>query len=808
MPPMKTPAKFSSALRRPGSRLTLAGAWPAVALSVSHTVASAAAPATPDLTQLPPAVDREVSFSADIRPILEKSCVRCHGPERPKGGLRLDSREAALKGGESGAAILPGDSAKSPLIHDVARLVPDMEMPPTGKGDPLTPAEVGLLRKWIDQGAAWDVQPAEPRVEFSVTPTVQFISVSGNAARFREHYWNQEGWGGGASEFSLKYDLDPRTHVDIDGRALVGPDDYRFRTKVRRDDLGWVRLEYRESSRFYDDTGGYYEPFGTPAPRLGEDQVVRRRQATAEIGLEIPDWPKIRIAYDLRLRDGTESTLNWGSLTGNGLDRAIFPGRKRVDETTHQLTLDVSYDWNGLGIADFAQFEWHQQDNQRLSYDIQNPNFDFATLARDQQDYWRGANALRLERNLRDWLYVSGGYLYSRLDDDGGFRLQSFSPSDPTTPPSLDQSSDDITIRRQSHVINANTLIGPWEHLHFYAGLQAEWTRQEGFAAGQSFGQPTSYDANIDRAATDENFGVRYAGLPGTILWAETRFQQDSYSHFEEGLADAQQQFLRDTDADGSLAEYETGFSVAPWRPVNFQAKYRHRDRNNDYDHLRDVDLFSSGNGYPAFIRSRDTETDEIEARLVYQATRWLKTTLKYSSAATDYTTATAAWQDIGQVPPADYPASSIQSGEYDAQTVSAGFVLTPWQRLHLGTTVGWTTSRTRSGINNGAEVVPYKGDTWNLFNSLTYVLDEKTDLLATYLFSTADFTQDNADAGLPLGIAYTRHAATAGVSRRLKHDRTIRVEYGYFTYDEPTLGGAADYTAHALFASFRIPWR
>ncbi|MCC6232936.1 MAG: hypothetical protein IT580_09850, partial [Verrucomicrobiales bacterium] len=87
-------------------------------------------------------------------------------------------------------------------------------------------------------------------------------------------------------------------------------------------------------------------------------------------------------------------------------------------------------------------------------------------------------------------------------------------------------------------------------------------------------------------------------------------------------------------------------------------------------------------------------------------------------------------------------------------------------------------------------------------------VLDEKTDLLSTYLFSTGDFEQDNAAAGLPLGVRYTRHAATAGVVRRMKQEQSLRLEYGFFTYDEPTLGGAADYTAHGLFASYRIPWR
>ncbi len=793
---------------------TVAPRFAAVASLLAATFVSLparAAAALPDPSRLPPPAARPVSFSADIQPLLEMACLRCHGPEKPKSGLRLDNQESALRGGDGGVAIVPGDSAKSPLIHFVAGLVEDMEMPPTGKGDPLTPDEVGVLRAWIDQGAPWSEEPAGPAVTFTLTPAVQFISVDGDTARFREHNWTREGVGGGASEFSIKYDTDPRTHVEMDGRALVGPDDYRFQVRVRRDDLGWVRLAYREFSRFQDDTGGYYAPFGTPAPRWGDDFVLRHRHATAEFGLELPDWPKFRLAYDLHLRDGTEATLNWGGVSGDGVTRNIFPGRKRVDETTHLITFDVSYDWDGLLISDQAQFEWHGQDNLRTQYEITGPAFDYGTSVRDRQDYWRGANVLRLERSLRDWLYVSGGYLYSQLRDTGGFDVTSFAPSDPTVPPSLDMNSDDITLRRQSNVLNANTMLGPWSDLHFYMGLQAEWTRQEGFAGGQTYGTPTTYDANIDRAATEENFGLRYAGIPMTVLFAETRFQQETYSHFEEGLADATQTFMRDTDAEGDTKDYEAGFSISPWRSVSFQAKARRRDRANDYDHLKDVDLFSPnrGIGYPAFIRSRETQTDEIETRLVLQPLRWLKTTLKYSISSTEFTTTTDGWDEPDLFnPPAPYPGGTVNAGDYDAQTLSAGFVFTPWSRFLLSPTVGWTTSRTRSSVNNAAESVPYEGDTWTLLTSATFIVDEKTDLLGTYLFNTADYSQDNAASGLPLGMEYTRHAMTFGVARRMKHERLLRLEYGFFEYSEPTLGGAADYTAHGLFASFRIPWK
>ena len=111
-----------------------------------------------DVSKIPPASDAKgVTYSKDIKPIFEKSCTKCHGAEKQKGKLRLDSREAALKGGEDGKVITPGDSAGSILVHNVAHVGDEDEyMPPPDNKDkipPLTPQQIGLVRAWIDQGA-------------------------------------------------------------------------------------------------------------------------------------------------------------------------------------------------------------------------------------------------------------------------------------------------------------------------------------------------------------------------------------------------------------------------------------------------------------------------------------------------------------------------------------------------------------------------------------------------------------------------------------------------------------------------------
>ena len=66
-----------------------------------------------------------------------------------------------MAGGDEGPIVVVGKSAESRLIHSVARTDPDYPMPPEGQGDPLTPAEVGLLRAWIDQGAKWSADAAD-----------------------------------------------------------------------------------------------------------------------------------------------------------------------------------------------------------------------------------------------------------------------------------------------------------------------------------------------------------------------------------------------------------------------------------------------------------------------------------------------------------------------------------------------------------------------------------------------------------------------------------------------------------------------
>jgi hypothetical protein len=111
-----------------------------------------------DVSKLPPpSTQKDLTYEKDIKPLFEQSCVKCHGTEKPKAKLRLDSLAGALKGGQDGKVVEPGNSAKSMLVHNVAHVGDEDDwMPPPNnklKIKQLTPEQIGLLRAWIDQGA-------------------------------------------------------------------------------------------------------------------------------------------------------------------------------------------------------------------------------------------------------------------------------------------------------------------------------------------------------------------------------------------------------------------------------------------------------------------------------------------------------------------------------------------------------------------------------------------------------------------------------------------------------------------------------
>lgn len=142
---------------------------------------------------------KRVDYATEIKPLLKSHCFACHGVLKQESALRLDSGSLLMKGGEIGAAVVPGKAEES-LLYQVISENPDFAMPPEGQGRKLKPTEVALIRDWINQGAHFPqndpperapaehwafqkvIRPAVPKVESASHPIDAFLNARLKAA--------------------------------------------------------------------------------------------------------------------------------------------------------------------------------------------------------------------------------------------------------------------------------------------------------------------------------------------------------------------------------------------------------------------------------------------------------------------------------------------------------------------------------------------------------------------------------------------------------------------------------------------------
>jgi hypothetical protein len=301
--------------------------------------------------QLPAPTPRPVDFARDVEPILKERCLSCHGPKKQKSGFRLDSREAALRGGDSGAAtIVVGKSAESPLIRFVAGLDADMVMPPADGGKPaLTAEQVSVLRAWIDQGAVWSASTTkknDPRDWWSLAPLTRrsppgpghpidafiharlrekALTTVGPADRrtlIRRLYFDLIGLPPTPEDVAaFDADSDPQAYEKLVDKLLASP---RYGEHWGRHWLDVVG---------YADTHGNDHDYARPNAWPYRDYVVR----SLNEDIPYPRFVQEQIAADALFPDNPQATVALGFLAAGPWDDTLM-ATVREDTVDHRLS--------------------------------------------------------------------------------------------------------------------------------------------------------------------------------------------------------------------------------------------------------------------------------------------------------------------------------------------------------------------------------------------------------------------------------------------------------------------------------------
>jgi hypothetical protein len=438
------------------------------------------------------------------------------------------------------------------------------------------------------------------------------------------------------------------------------------------------------------------------------------------------------------------------------------------------------------------------------------PNPDLIQRQNQTVHYTQGVNTFRLEKQIADWWLASGGFLLSRYDGNSSFNQTA---TDGSGAPAFGNywHADGITLARDSRVLSLASLISPVKGLSFSGAAQGEWTHEDGFGnvnfdfgdpaiPGLFFPFPGTVNANLDKTEYLENFIAQFSRVPRTVLFAEARFRQQSVGQFDEADNGTPDAFQQRTDARNHFYDARTGFTSSPWSWLELGGHLRRRDSDTGYDHLLDTSPFA-GEGYPAFIRHRDIALDEIEGRLVLRPVSWFNARLTCNWSITDFSTVTDP--DGGGL---FSPGGPILDGRTEANTAGLSLTFTPLRRFYFSGSFTYTDSRTTTAADSDPAVVAYRGKIYTLSASAGFVLDTKTDLNLAYNFSKSGYGQNNL-SGLPLGLDFTRHEMTAGITRQITKRLSGSLRYQFSQYADPSTGDANNFTAHAILATFVYKW-
>src|SRR5439155_23165690 len=265
--------------------------------------------------------------------------------------------------------------------------------------------------------------------------------------------------------FEMRQPVGRDSTLAVEGRALFDQEDYRVALTLSRTDLGFVRGGYETYRKYFDDVGGYYAPSNLPAPRLNRDLDLNFGKAWFDLGLTLPDWPKLVVGYEYQFKAGEKSTLQWAQYATDPtafVGKAIFPGYKALDEHAHILKLDLTHEIRGYGLEDNFWAEFYDLSATRINRGDFNP--DTIALHKESYTHFQAANSFRVEKQVRDWLFVSGGYLYRHREGEGSFS-QAFSSVSLAFPTFTGDSADRISLKQRSHTVNLNAMLVPWDAL-------------------------------------------------------------------------------------------------------------------------------------------------------------------------------------------------------------------------------------------------------------------------------------------------------------------------------------------------------
>lgn len=667
----------------------------------------------------------------------------------------------------------------------------------------------------------------EPVHEFTGSLTaapVQYAFVDGDRHKFRELNWTEEGYDGGVEHFEMEENYLPEDiRAAVEGHAMVKNNDYEVNALLEKPDFGYVKLEYDEFSKYYDDSGGVYYPFNVLSPHsLNRELELQIGKIRVETGLTVPDLPRLSVAYERHFKQGTKSRLTWTPVTVGTITRGIGPSFQEVDEIVNVVELNESHTLYGFELKGQQTWEWSHAELAREERSLTNtaaPANAKVRLQNQEPEYHLFTTTESIERWYHDeTVFTGAAYNFLRLRNselENIFEMnQAGAITNFSNPKQVRNARADNEY--DSHTWAGNVMFQPLSWLNVTTKARTELANRSG---NSSYPQDTTPAAaggavpdnrinNIELSRTEdkvarigEGLSFRITGIPRTAIYNEFEFEQlrnwlseDRDSQAGQSAPNANEIFGRETVAFMSRGIWTIGAQVYPVSWLNWTSHLRLNRSNTDYDDKRETQPGATA-AKSAFMDAMNITTQELATKLTFKPRRWIKPAVRYQLRRTVYDTRV---EDLENV-----------ETSMNSHTFTFDVTLQPRHNVLILAGVSpqyaWVVTPARFYGDGAAPRFQANVFTW-LFN-VTYQINERVSFISGLDYSHANNFVDFTASGLPLGAAFNQMSASAGLDWKISEMISVLTEYAFLRYDPYGVVDNSDYNGQVISVRTKFNW-
>jgi hypothetical protein len=643
---------------------------------------------------------------------------------------------------------------------------------------------------------------------------IRTIAVKGDAAKFRALNWMNDGTTGGIKEMTVERNLGKGTSVSFEGHAIPGDNDLGADLTLTKDNVGYMKLNYGNFRKWYDNVGGFYPLFQHLSVNSldNSDLHLDIGHFLFEFGSGPSDDPALSFTYERDTKTGIKSRLSWVGVYDSAVSsttadtKRIAPSWEKMDQATDTLTLRGKAESLGFTLKGEGTYEFFDASNSREYKPLTTTAGTNENIIRQYSEPQTKllTSTVRAERwSLNDKTYVSLGYRFGHNHNTEIISLRTYTVNNVLTGT---LSKDGLGLTNQdAHTWTGQLMSNLTEDLNFTTKAKAELISRH--SSGDYFSDTTSppdgvfefiNGAMVENKVlrTGQSAALRYNGLPKTSLYTEMDLEQERNWVTEaenHPQASSNTAVNREEIARNSTLIETVGARFVPTRTVNMTTQYKHSFMGQTFNTL-----------YNSIYNKMNTDTDEVASKVSWKPVKWLENSLKYKVADHVYHTnaQTEDWEKA-QMNERDYV--------YDLTLMPTDAVM-----FNLSYSLQDLKSSSResqipdSGVYGGNVGIPvFTANVYTWMFTTSYAPKDSFSIFNTVEFSRAKNANnpDTAASSMRYGVDDEWWNMTYGVRWSPKKDLTIEPHYAYYSFRANQSVETGNYSAHAMWLDVKYNW-